>query len=228
MLKLRPHFLRVLIILFLGAGEGYSQFINYAGFSGGIGSYINDYDASLLNSFNPRRIGPELNLFVGKQRKRLGWQAGVTYRDVHHFTLGKLYDPAKLTIDTVRKSDATGFIVLPIYLTYRIGNPKWTVGLRAGLYGGWKIYAKSELIVPSGVKYVTPVDWTRFPTLDTFGGQGGLELMYRLNPKISLYTEARPIIDASSLIFPRYHNYTNPYANYRGRTFTVGINYHFQ
>ena len=66
---------------------------NYAGFSGGIGSYINNYDASLLNHFNPRRIGPELNLFAGRQRKRVGWQIGVTYRDVRHFTLGKLYDP---------------------------------------------------------------------------------------------------------------------------------------
>ncbi|GHB70873.1 hypothetical protein [Persicitalea jodogahamensis] len=210
---------------FLSAQEGCSQFIDYAGFSGGVGSCINTHDASLLNHYNPRRIGPELNFFVGRHRKRLGWQAGVTYRDVRHFTLGKLYDPAKPTIDTVRKYDDTGFILLPLYLTYRVGNPKWTAGLRAGLYGGWKIHAYSELIAPSGVKYNTPVDWTRFPTPDTFGGQGGLELMYRLNRKVSLYTEARLIIDASDLIFPNYHNYTNTYAGYRGRTFTVGLTY---
>lgn len=228
MLIIKLRLLLLLAVSFLWAKEGCGQFVDYVGFSGGIGSYINDHDASLLNSFNPRRNGPELNLFLGKQRKRLGWEAGVTYRDVRHFTLGKLYDPAKPTIDTVRKSDVTGFVVLPVYVTYRVGNPKWTVGLRAGLYGGWKIYAKSELTVPSGLKYMTPVDWTRFPTLDTFGGQGGLELMYRLNPKISLYTEARLIVDASSLIFPDYHNYTITYANYRGRTFTVGINYHLR
>jgi len=216
------------MMIFLYPEQGHGQFIDYVGFSGGIGSYINDHDASLLNSFNPRRVGPELNLFLGRQRKRVGWEVGITYRDVRHFTLGKFYDPDKPTIDTVRKSDATGFIVLPVFLTYRVGNPKWTVGLRAGVYGGWKVHAKSEMLVPSGLKYITPVDWTRFPVLDTFGVQGGLELLYRLNPKISLYSEARLIVDASGLLFPDYHNYTNPYADYRGRTFTVGISYHLR
>lgn len=225
MLILRSRFLITLAVSFLVAGEGYSQFVEYVGFSGGVGSYTNDYDASLLNYFNPRRNGPELNLFVGRQWKRIGWEGGVTYRNVRHFTLAKVQNTMNQSIDTARSSTATDFFLVPLYLTYRIDNPKWMVGVRAGLYGGWKTHASSELILSSGSRYVMPVNWTRFPRLDTFGGQAGIEVLYKINRTFSLYCEGRLIVDASGLLFPKYHNYTNTYANYHGRVFTVGINY---
>lgn len=215
-----------LTVLFFEIQKGYGQVIDYVGISGGMGSYTNTYDTALLNYFNPRRVGPEANVFVGRQRKQVGWQTGLTYRDVRYFTLIQSKGP-NLT-DTARNDSNTGFLLIPLYLTYQIHRSQWKVGLRAGLYGGWKLYASETITFSTGTPYVLPVQWTRFPMLDAFGGQAGLECSYVLNKRMELYMEGRLIKDASSLIFPDYHTYTNVYAGYEGRAFNLGVKYNLQ
>lgn len=64
--------------------------------------------------------------------------------------------------------------------------------------------------------------------LDAFGAQAGLECSYALNKRMELYMEGRLIKDASSLIFPDYHTYTNVYAGYEGRVFNLGVKFNLQ
>jgi hypothetical protein len=167
-----------LAVLFFIHQKGYGQVFDYVGFSGGMGSYTNTYDTALLNYFNPRRVGPEANIFVGRQRKQVGWQIGLTYRDVRYFTLLQVQTISQ-SIDTARNSSNTGFLLLPLFLTYQLHKSKWKVGLRAGLYGGWKLYATESIILQAGATYITPVEWTRFPMLDSFGGQLALNVRMR-------------------------------------------------
>lgn len=143
-----------LIVLFFEIQKGYGQVIDYVGFSGGLGSYTNTYDTALLNYFNPRRVGPEANVFVGRQRKRVGWQTGLTNRDVRYFTLIQSRGPN--LADTARNDSNTGFLLIPLYLTYQIHRSQWKVGLRAGLYGGWKLYANETITFFRGCSLYSP------------------------------------------------------------------------
>jgi hypothetical protein len=212
----------VLTIPLLGCEKGYGQSFDYVSFSAGVGSYTNYYDPTLLNAYSPHRNGPELNLLVGRQRRKLGWQAGLTFRDVRYFTLGKVATSNILLFDTLQSMSNTGFLLIPATLQYQEKFGKWAVGLKAGLYVGWKLYASEFTTLSSGPKYMLPVSWSRFPNLDAFGGQAGVEVLRQISPRLSIYLDARLIKDASSLIFSSYHAYTNTYAGYEGRVLTLG------
>lgn len=178
----------------------------YISVAGGVGYSRNSFDSAFSNVSNPIERGPNLGIFYGRaRRKGLGWETGVVYREVRYKETGVLYDSTKTVLDSNDILSRYTFILIPVWLTYSQPLSK-KIYLRAkvGIYTGWKTFGQEKLtsrLYPN-VNLYGFASGSRFPTMDTFGGQVGLDIGYQLNRHLSLGMNGTLVRDASALIHP--------------------------
>jgi hypothetical protein len=220
-------FLKLLFTLFFFFGWSVcsAQKNSYWDLQVGLGSYINSYDGKFANFHNPRGLGPEVVLLRGRDRKGLGYEYGICYR--HTASEGLFF----LSNQRIYNFQNAGFILLPVFLTYSFRNlepsRKLSLKVRTGVYAGWMLYGDDYLLYQNGNRTLNGYNATpsRFPTFDAFGGQLGLKVEYAYKGHRKLYLEIRTILDASTLIYPRYVPFNISFANYQGRLIGLGTNF---
>ncbi|GEM_PF-912566 len=211
---------RVLFIsLFLISQIVVAQPRPYISVAGGVGYSSNRFDSAFSNVSNPVERGANLGIFYGRARKKgFGWETGINYRDVRYKETGVLYDSNRTVLDSNDIRSRYTFILVPVWLTYSQPLSK-NIHLRAkvGLYTGWKTFGQEMLtsrLYPN-VIYYGFASGSRFPTVDAFGGQVGLDICYQLNRHLSVGMNGTLVRDASALIYPFPRKISTRFSDYR-------------
>ncbi len=202
---------------------------SYLSVSGGVGSFSNHDDGSLRNTYNPRGLGANVGLSFGRGKASgFGWEIGLVHRVVKYQFAGVLFDANRAVLDTNDAHNHYRFILLPLSLVYSHPLTKTLhISIKAGFYAGWKTYGAETLTsrLYPGMGYGF-AQGSRFPTFDAFGGQAGLGLDYRLNPRVSFGIEGMLVQDASNLIHPSPPRIPIRFAYYNAKIILASLKYY--
>lgn len=219
----------ILLVLSLITHFSSAQPRSYLSVTGGVGSYINHNDGSLLNTYNPRGLGTNVGLLFGRSKvSGFGWEIGLVHRVVRYQNAGILFDANRTVLDTNDAHSHYRFVILPLWLTYSQPIAKsLKIGVKLGVYAGWKTYGfeilTSRLYPGMGYGFA---EGSRFPSIDTYGGQVGLALDYKLTPQFGIGLEGILVHDASTLTHPTRIKIPNEFSGYKGRIFHFLLKYY--
>lgn len=216
---------------FLFAGfQTNAQVRRFVTATGALGSYVNSHDVSLLNYYNPRRSAPEFTIGYGKEKDgRLGWDAAVSYRKVHYFTLAVFPAAPGNEADTARVKSRFSFVLLPVNLRYSKKFNKIQLVVKVGAYAGWKTAGSEIMTSQKGQIFLNSLAGasSRFPKPDAFGVQTGLEVNYLITPDWAVGISGALLMDASDLIY-KENSWPHAFDGYRGRSAGLQIKRYFR